>query len=856
MDDELRFHVDQYADDLVRTGVPITEARRRAGVEFGGIGARKEDIREALGLRLLDEVTGDLRYAIRQLRQSPAFTVVAVVSLALGIGANTAIFSLLDAVLFRTLPVKNPQELYYLAHGSGPQVQTSSNYPLFERYKELDIFSGVTASIGQSFKVATADGVELVTGQFVSGNYHAVLGVPIAIGRGFSSEPDRDLGRTPVAVISDSYWNRRFGRSPDVIGKALTVRGRPVTIVGVTAPGFHGLVAGSRAGIDITLPISVRALDDSRFLDDHGGWMPLVLVGRLKPGISESQALSATDAAFQRYMQEPEQQWIRASLATEFTDLFRSAALLPANRGSDGLRSQYTGRLGVLMAMVGIVLLIACANLANLMLARAAARARELAVRMSIGAGRLRLVRQLLTESLLVSLCGAGLGLLVANWSSDAILSLFSTGQNPIQLDVTLNSRVLLFTTIISLLTGIGSGLLPAIRATRVDVTSALKVSERLVDRGRRSATRNALVVAQVALCVMVIAAAGLLVRSLRNLQTLEAGFERENVVLFNLDARGPELSLIRRARFYSDLLDRLHELPGVQSAAYSTRSPVDFSSGTRRLFVPGVDAEGLHGVSTNVVTPEYFQVFGMGLIRGRAFTDQDRAGTAKVAIVSDSTARFYFGQSDPLGRTLRLGDEESITIVGVVRDVRHERLREEAPPKMLYLPLAQTAIVAAGLDSIVGMPERLTAEVRTSGDPGLLAASVRSEVRALSKDVVVDYVRTMEQQLDAALVSERVLGTLSTAFGLLALLLTSVGLYGVMSYGVARRTHEMGIRVALGARRDQSAWDDPPRGDVYGRCRHPDWRRYCHRSDSVHPGAAVSAFSRSIPRRFRAPCA
>ncbi len=408
MDDELRFHVDQYADDLVRTGVPMTEARRRAGVEFGGIGARKEDIREALGLRLLDEVTGDLRYAIRQLRQSPAFTVVAVVSLALGIGANTAIFSLLDAVLFRTLPVKNPQELYYLAHGSGPQVQTSSNYPLFERYKELDIFSGVTASIGQSFKVATTDGAELVTGQFVSGNYHAVLGVPIAIGRGFSSEPDRDLGRTPVAVISDAYWSRRFGRSPDVIGKALTVRGRPVTIVGVTAPGFHGLVAGSRAGIDITLPISVRALDDSRFLDDHGGWMPLVLVGRLKPGISESQALSATDAAFQRYMEEPEQQWIRASLATEFTDLFRSAALLPANRGSDGLRSQYTGRLGVLMAMVGIVLLIACANLANLMLARAAARARELAVRLSIGAGRLRLVRQLLTESLLVSLMRRG----------------------------------------------------------------------------------------------------------------------------------------------------------------------------------------------------------------------------------------------------------------------------------------------------------------------------------------------------------------------------------------------------------------------------------------------------------------
>ena len=584
----------------------------------------------------------------------------------------------------------------------------------------------------------------------------------------------------------------------------LTVRGRPVTIVGVTAPGFHGLVAGSRAGIDITLPISVRALDDSRFLDEHGGWMPLVLVGRLKPGISESQALSATDAAFQRYMEEPEQQWIRSSLATEFTDLFRSASLLPANRGSDGLRSQYTGRLGVLMAMVGIVLLIACANLANLMLARAAARGRELAVRLSIGAGRLRLVRQLLTESLLVTLAGAGLGLLVANWSSGAILSLFSTGQNPIQLDVTLNSRVLLFTTIISLLTGIGSGLLPAIRATRVDVTSALKVSERLVDRGRRSATRNALVVAQVALCVMVIAAAGLLVRSLRNLQTLEAGFERENVVLFNLDARGPELSLIRRARFYADLLDRLHELPGVQSAAYSTRSPVDFSSGTRRLFVPGVDAEGLHSVSTNVVTPEYFQVFGMGLIRGRAFTDQDRAGTAKVAIVSDSTARFYFGQSDPLGRTLRLGDEESITIVGVVRDVRHERLREEAPPKMLYLPLAQTAIVAAGLDSIVGTPERLTAEVRTSGEPGLLAASVRSEVRALGRDVVVDYVRTMEQQLAAALVSERALGTLSTAFGLLALLLTSVGLFGVMSYGVARRTHEMGIRVALGARRDQ----------------------------------------------------
>ena len=623
MAEEVRFHIDAYAEDLVRAGVPRAEAERRARVEFGGTERVKEECRQARGLRLLDEIRQDMRYAMRSMAKTPAFTAAAVISIALGIGANTAIFTLMDAVLLRAMPIKDPHQLYFLGHDPGERVNTSANYPMFERYRGMDVFSGVTVynTNAQGFRVGTTHGTETLDGQFVSGNYHGVLGVPFALGRGFTSEADRAGSPDLVAVISDSYWAGRFGRSPDVLVQTLAIRGRAMTIVGVTAPAFYSLEPGLR--VDVTLPMSIRALDQSGFLDDHGGFISLKIVGRLRPGINEAQALAAVDTVFRQYMSEPEQQWVYEGSSK----YFRAAALLPAARGSDDLRRQYAKPLNVLMAMVGVVLLIACANVANLLLARVAARTKEVAVRMGVGAGRPRLIRQFLTESLLLALAGGGLGLLLAFPATAAILSLFNAGPISVLLDVRPNATVLAFTTLASVMTGIAFGVVPALRATRVDLTPALKENGGAFARGRRWTAGKVLVASQLALCVVVIAAAGLLVRTLQNLKTLDAGFRKENVLLFNVDTSAVGFPAAQRASFYADLLERLRARPGVLSASMSRRSPVDFSSELRKIEVPGFQpaAKEIQGVSPNIVTPDYFPIFDVGLLRGRMFTAQDR---------------------------------------------------------------------------------------------------------------------------------------------------------------------------------------------------------------------------------------
>jgi predicted permease len=729
------------------------------------------------------------------LRHNPGFTTVAVLSLALGIGANTAIFSLIDTVLLRMLPVQKPEQLVFVENVGARGGGGAPPYPSFEQFRDRNhYFSGLAAFNADNMRISIDGRAEEVMGQKASGNYFEVLGLKAWAGRTFSPADDSVIGKGgpdgPVAVISYRYWKRRFAESPAVLGKVIQFEGQAVTIIGVTPPEFFGLQPGMP--VDLTVPM---AFAPAEMLRDKGAWW-LNVVGRLKPDASPAQARAELNGIFQAFMNDRSGPSGKISGTDEMRhDYFDHIGLTPAARGLDILRNQFSKPLLVLMALVGLVLLIACANVANLLLARTAARNREFAVRLALGAGRVRLMRQVLTESLLLVGIGGLLGLLFASWAGRLLVAFFAAGQHGIAVDLHFDARVLAFSAGASLLTGLLFGLAPAFRATKTTLGAALKQQGRgLVGFRSRLPLAKLLVVSQVALSLVLLIGAGLFVRSLWNLRNLDAGFRPDGVLTLQVKPDETVYTESRRVALWREILDRAGRIPGVRSASLSVMVPMNGMDRGVLIEVPGFRSRSVNdaAIHLNHVTAGYFETLGIPMVLGRSFTAADAGNATRVALLNETAARFYFGGRNPVGVGIRFpfGKEKPpYQIVGVVKDARHYNLRKEVP-RLIYLPVFQA------IDDLLS----LTLAVRTAGDPSALAPILTKEARTAGPDILISDVATLTSYVDHWLLEDRLVSTLASFFGVLALLLASIGLYGTMSYSVARRTNEIGIRMALGA--------------------------------------------------------